>query len=232
MNAKTLGLAASIALAALAAACGSATPTPAVPEAPTAPTAAPVGTGAPLAAVPTAPAVPSAAPTAAPTVPTAPAAPGGPSANTPLHPSQMLDDLKKAGVDLAAFPELEKMPLPVKKKVMPFFQKSLGFAACTGCHVEGDFKKETRNIKIARGMWKHFVAQMRDDKGGLVFCDSCHGGKDLVLNRADRPALKKFMESDYEGKLTRADKKDNECSTCHGDAMELKIIEKLWGIPK
>jgi hypothetical protein len=40
------------------------------------------------------------------------------------------------------------------------------------------------------------------------------------------------MESDYVGKLTRADKKDHECATCHTDALETKIFEKLWKIPK
>jgi hypothetical protein len=87
-------------------------------------------------------------------------------------------------------------------------------------------------MKVARGMWNHFVAPLRDEKGGAVFCDSCHGGAKLVLNRADKKAVEKFMEDEYEHKLTRADKKDNECGTCHGDAMELKIIEKLWNIPK
>ena len=40
------------------------------------------------------------------------------------------------------------------------------------------------------------------------------------------------ITNDYVGKLTHADKKDQECGSCHGDAFEVKIIEKLWGIPK
>jgi hypothetical protein len=53
----------------------------------------------------------------------------------------------------------------------------------------------------------------------------------LANTRADNKTLQKFMASDYEHKLTRADKKDHECSTCHGEGMETKIIEKLWKIP-
>jgi hypothetical protein len=38
------------------------------------------------------------------------------------------------------------------------------------------------------------------------------------------------MESDYVGKFARADKKENACTSCHGDEMELKIIEKRWKV--
>jgi hypothetical protein len=113
---------------------------------------------------------------------------------------------------------------------MPIMQKAMGYTACTGCHVEGDFKAETRNLKISREMWNAYTVPLRDEKGGVLFCDSCHSGQPKVLNRADQEALKKFMEDEYEHKLTRADKKDMECSTCHGEALELKIIEKLWKI--
>jgi hypothetical protein len=140
--------------------------------------------------------------------------------------------VKKLGVDISKSRDLAKIPVQTKKKLMPFFQKSLGFDACTGCHVDGDFKKDTRNMKITREMWEHFVADMRDEKGGHIFCDSCHVGSAKNLNRDDKDAIKKFMEDEYEHKLTRADKKENECGTCHGDTMELKIIEKLWNIPK
>jgi hypothetical protein len=141
-------------------------------------------------------------------------------------------ELKKIGFDMKKIPELEKLPLAQKKKVMPLLQKSLGFDSCTGCHVEGDFKKETRNMKVAREMWRHFVVPLRAEKGAVLFCDSCHSGSKLVLNRSDRKAVEKFMEDEYEHKLALANNSEMECSTCHGDAMETKIIEKLWGIGK
>jgi len=154
----------------------------------------------------------------------------GPNKSTPIQASKMLEDVKKSGLDLAKLPKLGKMPLAQKKKIMPLFQKSLGYADCKGCHVENDYKAETRNLKIARGMWDNYVSALRDEKGGALFCDSCHNGTAKNLDRSDKKALGKFMEDEYEHKLTRADKKDHECSTCHGDAMEMKIIEKLWGI--
>jgi len=151
--------------------------------------------------------------------------------STPIRESKMLEDVKKAGVDLKKIPDFDKMPLATKKKLMPLFQKAMGYADCQGCHVKDDFKAETRHIKITRGMWKHFVVAVRDEKGGAVFCDTCHDGSDKNLDRSDRKAMEKFMEDEYEHKLTKADKKEMECTTCHSDTMEMKIIEKLWGIP-
>ncbi|HRI65047.1 MAG TPA: hypothetical protein PK156_12450 [Polyangium sp.] len=150
--------------------------------------------------------------------------------STPIRASTMLEDAKKAGLDLKKIPDFDKMPLATKKKLMPLFQKAMGYADCQGCHVKDDFKAETRHLKITRGMWKHFVVEVRDEKGGAVFCDSCHEGSDKNLDRSDRKAMEKFMEDEYEHKLTRADKKEMECTTCHTDTMEMKIIEKVWGI--
>ena len=45
---------------------------------------------------------------------------------------------------------------------MPLFVKALGFEGCNGCHAEGDFKKKTRNLKIAEHMYDEFVVAMRD----------------------------------------------------------------------
>jgi hypothetical protein len=225
MNAttKTLGLAFALAIAALGAACGP-PPSPetpnGAPEAGSSPSVAP-GSGAP-----------SGEPGAAPATSSAPApAAGGPSGNTPLGPSKYIEDLKKIGIDLKKSPELEKIPLAEKKKLMPFFQKSLGFDSCTGCHVDSDYKQVTHNMKLARGMWKSFVVALRDEKSNPIFCDSCHQGKAKLLNRANRKGVSDFMESDYQNKLNRADKKDHVCSSCHGEDMETKIFEKIWKIP-
>lgn len=157
-----------------------------------------------------------------------PAAAAKPS--TKLRASAMLEDVKKIGLDIKKLPEFDKMPLAQKKKLMPLFQKAMGFADCQGCHVKDDWKAETRNLKITRGMWKHFVVAVRDEKGGPVFCDTCHDGSPKNLDRSDHKAMEKFMEDEYEHKLTRADKKEMECTTCHSDSMEMKIIEKVWGI--
>jgi len=222
----TLGLAAALLLAALAGACG-----PSTPQTPTTPTAEPSAMpGATPSATPSG--EPGPAGTTAPTggPKTGPAAGGAPS--QPIVASKLLEDVKKVGIDLAKAPDIGKLPMDKKKKVMPILQKALGYDACTGCHVEGDMKAETHNKKVAREMWNHFVVGLRDEKGGPLFCDSCHNGKNKVLNRGDKEAVKKFMETEYEGKLSRSDKKEHACSTCHGESMEVAIIDKLWKIPK
>lgn len=161
----------------------------------------------------------------------APAPAGGAAANVEIKPSGMLADVQKIGIDLKKAPEIGKIKLGDKKKLMPFFQKSLGFDACTGCHAsETDYKTETKNIRMARNMWKYFIVQLRDDKGGPIFCDSCHNGKQELLNRSDKQAVEKFMEANYEHKLSRADGENHGCATCHGDYMELKIFEKMWNV--
>ncbi|XYH92404.1 multiheme c-type cytochrome [Sorangium sp. So ce1128] len=155
-----------------------------------------------------------------------------PAKSTPIQATKFEADLKKIGINLKKIPELEKLPTAQKKKVMPLLQKALGYDTCQSCHAEGDFKKETRDMKVAREMWRHFVVPLRSESGGTLFCDSCHAGNEHVLNRKDKKALQAFMEEEYQNKLARANKEDMECGTCHGDAMETKIIEKLWNIPE
>lgn len=153
----------------------------------------------------------------------------------PITPSKMVADLKKLGIDPNKYPDLAKIPLAKKKKLMPLFQKALGMDSCEGCHAEGDFKKETKNIKMARGMWKHYVQALKIDAkvvkgGGALFCDSCHNGKTHVLPRHDDEALNNFMTVEYEGKLARVDGKEHACATCHGAEMEYAIFKNMWGI--
>ncbi len=160
------------------------------------------------------------------------AAAGHARGERPLSATKFADELKKLGFDgKKALPDLEKMDIKAKKKLMPLFQKALGYEACTGCHAaEGDYDTTTRNMKITRKMWSQFVAAVRDDKGGLVFCDSCHNGGTKILNRLDRKSVGKFMHENYVDKLARADKQDNGCAACHGSPLEPSIIEKRWGI--
>lgn len=212
---KTLGLAlaAVTVAAALLAACGPSVP-PVAPE-----------PGA------TAPPVTAAAPVVAPTVTVtapAPVAPAGNGNSTPLDASKFVEQARKLGVDFKR--PLAQIPLASKKKLMPLFMKSLGYESCAGCHVEGDFKTETRNLKIARQMWDRFVVALRDAKGAPVFCDSCHAGKPKNLDRGDLASLKRFMAVEYAGKLTRGGADSAGCATCHGYPFEGRIIEKAWGI--
>lgn len=230
---KHIGLVAALGFAALAGACGPSAPPPdtaadktgETTAGPTGDTGGTQAGGAPTSAPTSDVATPPATGT-----PATPAAPVGAAKNVAVIESKMLAELKATGINLTKVSEIGKIPLAQKKKLMPIMQKAMGYTACTGCHVEGDFKAETRNLKISREMWNAYTVPLRDEKGGVLFCDSCHSGQAKVLNRADQEAVKKFMEDEYEHKLTRADKKEMECSTCHGEAVELKIIEKLWKI--
>ena len=214
-------------LATFAAACGGPPTPPDVPQpegpgvegvgpAPTDP--APAGTGSD-----------TPAPGSTGAGPTEPAPKAG-GHNVPVSDSKMLDKVKAIGIDLTKAQPLSKYKLSQKKKLMPLFQESLGFKDCQGCHVEGNFKQETKNIKMARAMWNHYVKDLRDAKGGALFCDSCHNGKEHLLPRGNADAIQKFMTEQYEAKLTRADGEEHSCSTCHDSYMETKIFEKLWKI--
>jgi hypothetical protein len=160
----------------------------------------------------------------------APKAGGATVQPVPIGKSEMLAKVNKLGIDVTKTPDLSKIPLGKKKKLMPLFQKSLGMKACTGCHVEGDFKAETKNIKIARGMWNNYVAKLRMNDGSALFCDSCHDGNEHMIPRGDDDAVQKFMTEQYEGELTRADGEEHSCSTCHTDVFEAKIFKDVWGI--
>lgn len=208
-------------------ACGPAAP-PDVPPVGTAegPTPAPSDTGGGDAVEPTTP-----APTATGDAP-APAPKSGSSTvqPVPIQKSELAAKVKALGIDLTKAPELGKIPMGKKKKLMPLFQKSLGMKACTGCHVDGDFKAETKNIKIARGMWNNYVSKLRMDDGSALFCDSCHNGNEHMIPRGDDDAVQKLMTEQYEGKLSRVDGEEHSCSTCHTDVFEAKIFEDVWKI--
>lgn len=225
---KTSALVLSLGLAAFGAACG---PPPPVDTPPT-PTGAPTVVTPPTATPTTAPvAMPTGAPTVAPTAPPA-LPPGMPATSAPLSATKFAAELKKLGFDgTKPIADLEKMDLAAKKKLMPLFTKALGYESCNGCHAsDGDYHTSTRNMKISRKMWSQFVAATRDTKGGMLFCDSCHNGATKILNRMDHKAVGAFMHENYVAKITRADKQENTCGTCHGTPLQPEIIEKAWGI--
>jgi hypothetical protein len=79
-------------------------------------------------------------------------------------------------------------------------------------------------------MWNTYVVELRDAKGGPLLCDACHQGKQKLLAREDKEALSKFMEENYEQKLTMASGDSHGCTTCHGSDLEMKIFEKMWNV--
>jgi hypothetical protein len=143
----------------------------------------------------------------------------------------MIADIKAIGIDLEkGGVDLSKLDLSKKRKIMPFFVKALGMSGCDGCHVAGDFKASTHNKEMASAMWGNFVTDLRMKGGAALFCDSCHQGQQKVLARGDKKALATFMQSNYEDKLQRTNKKSHSCETCHSDPFEGKIFAKLWKV--
>jgi hypothetical protein len=221
----SITLAAALVGAALAAACGETTPTPAAPTAgPTA--SAPPAPKPPMSAPPPA-TTPAPTASAPPPVPTAPAGKPMPA----VMATKMGDELKAIGLDPANLPALNKVKGKQLSKVMPLIAKATGME-CKGCHVEEggklNFKKETRNKTIASHMWTDYVATMALADGGALFCDSCHQGQAEFLDRKNKDATKDFMDANYVKKLARKDKKTQDCTTCHTSDYEMHIFDKLW----
>jgi hypothetical protein len=109
---------------------------------------------------------------------------------------------------------------------MKLLARSLG-ARCGDCHTEGDFAAPTRRKKIAARMWDQFAAQLTTVDGSPVFCDSCHQGRVVQLDRTDKPALARWMDASFVDGLKRKDGKAEECESCHVD-MEMHFLA-IWG---
>jgi hypothetical protein len=126
---------------------------------------------------------------------------------------------------------LSQIPSKQKRKLMPRFQEALGYDDCNGCHVEGSFKKETPQMRVAREMYDHFVVALRAEGGEPLFCDSCHQGGVELVPRGDVAATKRFMKTQYTERLVRADGAEHGCASCHGEPFEPHLVERWRGAP-
>jgi Cytochrome c7 and related cytochrome c len=204
-------------LSGLAPACGGASGTTPGAQAPSAtPSATPSGTAVATGS-PGAPASSGAVST--PT--TAPAA--GPQ--QPLMATAMAADLKALGFDPGNLPALNKMAPDKLRQVMKTFSKALG-TKCTGCHDGNDFRAATRNKTLATKMWDQYVRGLAFEDGAPVYCDSCHQGKMEFLDRHDKKALGKWMETNFVAKLKRTDKRESGCESCHGEDLDMHFLAK------
>jgi hypothetical protein len=137
----------------------------------------------------------------------------------------MIDKLKEAGLDPKKLPKLSQIERSKIGKVMNTFTKALGYK-CMDCHTD-DFKAWTPKKRVAEHMWNEYVAALAMDDGSPLYCDSCHQGRAKLLDHHDKKAVGTFMKANFVEKLKRVDKKDHECSTCHGDPFEGDIL-KAW----
>ncbi|HEY1696929.1 MAG TPA: cytochrome c3 family protein [Polyangiaceae bacterium] len=140
--------------------------------------------------------------------------------------STMLADLDALGIDAKNLPPMNRLDPKALRGVMKLFTKALG-GKCADCHLEGDFAAPTRRKKIATKMWSEFAATMTLADGSPLFCDSCHQGRIVQLDRTDKKALAKWMDTAFVDGLKQKSGKDTECETCHV-GMEMKFLS-IWG---
>lgn len=146
-----------------------------------------------------------------------------------VRPTQMAQELKDIGLDPKNLPPLELVDRTKILKVMQTFTRALG-AACTDCHREEDFHAENPRRRVARHMWNEMVRVLATEDGSPVYCDSCHQGRIYVLDRRDKAELATYMDDVFVGKMKRADGKDHDCGTCHGDPPEFSFLDD-WRRP-
>ena len=143
----------------------------------------------------------------------------------------MAGELQAIGLDPENLPPLDRLEPAQLRKVMKSFSKSLGLA-CHDCHVENDFALPTPRKLIAQKMWDRWVRPLSlvtaDTAHGakLLYCDSCHQGRALILDRRDKHALSDWMDRNFVDKVKRADGKEHNCSTCHGEPFAPKFLAR------
>lgn len=147
----------------------------------------------------------------------------------PLRTSKLLEGVRRAGLDPNRLEPWDRVPRQARLKLMDVFSEALD-TPCTGCHVSSsDYRAETYGKRVTRKMWDEFVVPLRLGAEPLL-CDSCHQGSWNVLDHGKPAAIRAYMEAEYHGRLRVADGSAAECSTCHGEPFEPKIIHRAWGI--
>lgn len=144
----------------------------------------------------------------------------------PIAPSGMVDGLRALGLDPKNLPPIEKLEPRTLRGVMKLFAKSLG-GKCSDCHEDGDFAAPTRRKRIAVHMWDEFAVKLTMADASPLFCDSCHQGRIIQLDRRDKKALGKWMDDNFVAKLVRKDGASEECESCHVD-MDMHFLTG-WG---
>jgi hypothetical protein len=144
-------------------------------------------------------------------------------------PTAMVRDLQAIGLDAGNLPPIGKLEPKALRRVMKLLTKSLG-AQCRDCHQEGDFGAPTRRKKIAAKMWDEMAVRLSMADGSPLFCDSCHQGRIVQLDRRDKKALGSWMDANFVDKLKRKDGGDHGCETCHV-GMEMTFLTKWGGSP-
>jgi hypothetical protein len=142
----------------------------------------------------------------------------------------MANELVTAGLDIANLPPLETLAPGPKQRVMRTFTEALGIP-CVGCHAEDDFAADTRRKRVTRRMWNEIVRVLALRDGSPMYCDSCHNGAIFHLDRRDSTKLAEYMCSAMVDAVRRVDGRPHDCTTCHGDPPDMRLLETWKSSP-
>ena len=151
-------------------------------------------------------------------------------ASTDIVPSKMIADIKAIGIDLASPGDLSKMDMSKKKKLMPFFVKALGHVGLRRLPRRG--RLQGRHAQQADGVVDVEPLRQRSSRqgGGALFCDSCHQGKQKLLDRSDKKALSKFMIAELRRQAPARRQEGPHLRDVPLRPFEGKIFAKLWKV--
>ncbi|MFO0677321.1 MAG: hypothetical protein U0169_12370 [Polyangiaceae bacterium] len=146
-----------------------------------------------------------------------------------VEASEFTNDLIAVGLDPKNLPPLDKLTRPQLGRVMKTFSYSLGIP-CIGCHDQEKFEADTPRKRVARHMWNDFVRVLAIDDaagGGTLYCDSCHQGRVLTLDRKDKKLVADYMDDVFVARLKKIKSgEDHDCGSCHGDPPEFHIVDE------
>jgi hypothetical protein len=145
---------------------------------------------------------------------------------TPIVQSQMGEKLSRIGLDPRKLPPIGELDKSQLLAVMETFTESLGIP-CSGCHAMQDMHADTRRKRVAKRMWNDFSRGLAFDNGDALYCDTCHQGHVYLLDRSDKAKLADYMSDQFVGRLKRADGRDHDCGTCHGDPPDFAFLA-IW----
>lgn len=151
----------------------------------------------------------------------------------PVSRSELYEELASKGIRAEMVGPLEKIrDRNVLLAVMGTFTRALG-VRCGWCHVENDFAAPTARKADAAYMWNTFVAGLELADGGALYCDSCHHQSTVFLHRNadEKPALARYMQSEYVDQLRRRDGQTHGCGTCHGAPFNPRFLPRVSDPP-
>ena len=140
-----------------------------------------------------------------------------------VRATRMTERFARIGLDIRNLPPIEQLTPGQRQAVMRTFTETLG-VPCLGCHAEERFDADTRRKRIAKRMYNEIVRVLALRDGEPVYCDSCHDGDMFMLDRRDTAKVTHHMNAVLVGQMTRIDGRPHDCTSCHGDPPDFKML--------